>query len=152
MACPGCAEWRWLSSQPATVRPNRLERILTVEPLRFTDKTHVSNITFAISKSHLRKSRTEPRNFGASAQSRPFRCISSVLTKFRKPPSLSKSFEAFYQITKTSSQIRTLIPKVNFTYRETHSLRNAREVTQFHQSQVESHNIRYDSPTKPLYL
>ena len=39
--------------------------------------------------------------------------------------------------------------KVNFTYRETHSLLNAREVTQFHQSQVESHNIRYDSPTKP---
>ena len=88
------------------------------------------------------------RNAGGVTQSHQFRCISSVLTKSRKPPCLSNSFEMFYPITKTSFQIRTLIPKVNFTYRETHSLQNAREVTQFHQSQVESHNIRYDSPTK----
>ena len=95
-----------------------------------------------------RKSHTVLRNFGATAKSHQFRCISSVLTKSRKPPCLRNSFEVFYPITKTSFQIRTLIPKVNFTYRETHSLQNAREVTQFHQSQVESHNIRYDSPTK----
>ena len=102
-----------------------------------------------ISKSHLRKSHTAMRNFGASDKSHQFRCISSVLTKSRKPPCLSNSFEVFYQITKTSSQIRTLIPKVNFTHCETHSLRNAGGVTQSHQSQVESHNIWYDSPTKP---
>ena len=96
----------------------------------------------------VRQSRTALRNSGAAAKPRPIRRISSHSTRSRKPPCLGDSLEAFFPIAKTT-QIRPVIPRVNFAYLETHPLRNARGVTQPRQSQVESHSIGYDAPTKP---